>query len=90
MSRRRQAFRPYRLSPRRAKTDRCPQSPKITPFEPPVYCVGDIIHCLDKSSRAITKTVARERVWIYHWKQINGDGEGMTEERCLVLQDVFK
>ena len=90
MSRRRsQPFRPYRRSPRSAKTERS-LPPLKTPFEPPVYVLGDIVYCMDNSDRAITKIESKEYEWCYCWRLVIGQGEGCTMEGTLVLFDVFK
>lgn len=92
MSRRRsQPFRPYRRTPRSAKTERDSYSSlKRTPFEPPVYALGDVVYALDKTDRLITKIESRGHEWSYCWRLLVGQGEGCSLESYLVSLDVFR
>lgn len=86
MPRNSQPFRPYR------RTDPTPfrhERPKLTPYEPPIYHVGQVVCCSDGSDREIQKVTARDRLWAYEWRDNNSLSSGVTVERYLIKLDVF-
>ena len=93
--RRNKSFRPYRIQRDEPRIDifqeRIPRKKEeVIPYEPPEYYVGDIIHCLDKTTRSVTKVTYRGGVWIVYWILIEGKGEGLSTEYFLKKIDVFK